>query len=384
MKISIVGAAGVPNRYGGFEALVENLIKYHNQEALSSHLEVYCSSRSGNPRADRFLTALLRYIPLKPNGVQSIPYDVWGLLAATWRRSNVILLLGVSGAIGLPIVRLVSSVRIVTNLDGIEWRRAKWHGLARWFLEKSEGVAIRWSHVVIADNEAIAQYVRKRYGTEAKVIAYGGDQAIACECSSVNDLKLPSSYALVIARIEPENNIRVILEAFSREHGRSLVVIGNWGASEYGRSLRGQFQKFDNLTLLDPVYDLARLKTVRRNAWLYVHGHSAGGTNPSLVEAMHFGLPIAAFDCDFNRATTGNKALYFGNLDQLRGLLASDTTVVNQVGQAMSSIAQRRYTWKGIGSAYFQLLTSLTAGCVCQKCTQTIVTAERNELPSLS
>ena len=162
-NISIIGTVGVPANYGGFETLAENLVKYHAANSLRDPTTVYCSGKSYPTHERSFLSAKLKYIPLNANGAQSIPYDIWSLFSAVWNRSDVIMLLGVSGAVALPLVRLFSSARIVTNINGIEWRREKWQGLAKRFLRFSEKTAVRFSHEVIADNAAIAAYVKEAF-----------------------------------------------------------------------------------------------------------------------------------------------------------------------------------------------------------------------------
>jgi glycosyltransferase involved in cell wall biosynthesis len=356
-RIAILGTVGVPANYGGFETLAENLVRYHHAHALPDVLAVYCSSRSYPVRESTFLSARLRFIPLNANGAQSILYDIWSLLSAVWRRDEVILLLGVSGALALPLVRLVSSARIITNIDGIEWRREKWQGWAKRFLRLSEKLAVRYSHEVIADNAAIATYVKDAYGMDCHVIAYGGDHAVNVSAQSVAEYGLPERYAFSVCRIEPENNVHMLLEAFARQPSLALVIVGNWSNSEYGRALRERYAGVTHLYLLDPIYDLGKLKFLRAGAVIYVHGHSAGGTNPSLVEAMHFGLPVLAFDCDFNRATTEEKALYFRDADNLARMAdMRDAGALRANGQAMREIAQRRYTWEAVAQQYFSLI----------------------------
>ena len=356
-RVSIIGTVGVPANYGGFETLVENLVRYHDANALPYDVTVYCSSKSYSDKKPAYLSAKLKYIPFNANGAQSIIYDWISLLLAMW-RADVILLLGVSGATMLPLVRFLSSAKVVTNIDGIEWRRQKWQGLAKWFLRFSEKVAVRFSHEIIADNQAIADYVKDTYGVDAHVIAYGGDHAVAVEAKSVKELSIPDKYAFSVCRIEPENNVHMIVEAFAKQSGLPLVMVGNWKSSDYGRSLQQKYHDFYQLVLLDPIYDIGKLKTLRTNAALYVHGHSAGGTNPSLVEAMHFGKPVLAFDCDFNRCTTENKALYFRTPAQLaeKLSLAPDEDRWHMRGEDMREIASRRYTWDIVGDAYYSLL----------------------------
>src|SRR5574340_811970 len=226
-KVAILGSVGVPANYGGFETLAENLVKHHNSTSSNLLLSVFCSCCAYPSRDDSYLSAELRYVPLQANGVQSIPYDICSLLTAAWCRTDVILLLGVSGAIALPFLRLFSSVRIITNIDGLEWRRAKWKGLARVFLRFSERIAVRFSHEIISDNRAIAEYVRRTYKVGSQVIAYGGDHAVTVDEAVVDEFELPETFAFSICRIEPENNLHIVLEAFSKLESPHLVMVGN-------------------------------------------------------------------------------------------------------------------------------------------------------------
>lgn len=344
MKLSIVGTVGVPACYGGFETLVENLL---DESSTSVDLTVYASSKSYKEKTPKYKNANLKYIPLQANGVQSIPYDIWSLCHAVFKGTDNILILGVSGAICLPFIRLFSKARIVTNIDGLEWRRDKWNSYAKRFLKLSEKIAVKYSDVVVADNKAIADYVFNEYGCDSEVIAYGGDYAII-EALNIND----EGYALALCRIEPENNVEMILSAFSQTQ-KKIKFVGNWGSSEFGRTMRERFESFDNIEIIEPIYDISTLFEMRRNCSYYVHGHSAGGTNPSLVEMMHFNKNIMAFDCNYNRATTEDKCRYFKSEDEL---IAKTESIGNaDHGKVMREIAQRRYTWKIVKQQYFNL-----------------------------
>lgn len=360
--MAIVGTAGVPAMYGGFETLADQLIMYAERLGFSSRFRVYCSGRSEQGNAF-YRGAHLVHLPISANGVSSIFYDVLTSINAWWRGCSTLLVLGVSGAPVLPVLRLFTSLKIVTNVDGIEWRREKWGGLAKLYLRLAEWIAVRASHTIIADNEGIRDYLRERYGIEANVIAYGGDHAL--DGKPVDLLfSLPKRYALALCRIEPENNIHMILEAFSKSEEAPLVFVGNWTSSEYGRALQKQFGNEKNITLLDPIYDQDSLLTLRSNAALYIHGHSAGGTNPSLVEAMHFGTPIYSFDCIYNRYTKENCGEYFDSSHSLISLLGAlkweqrgvDTDDLSSEGRELSDIANRRYVWEIVGSSYMKLL----------------------------
>jgi glycosyltransferase involved in cell wall biosynthesis len=358
-RIAIIGTVGVPANYGGFETLAENLVRYHLASNLLGELAVYCSSKSYTQKFESYFGAELRYINLNANGVSSILYDIVSLFSAVRKGADVILLLGVSGAVVLPIVRLLSRARIVTNIDGIEWKREKWKGLPKWFLRFSEYMAVRFSHEVIADNGGIAKHVFDSYGRQCHVIAYGGDHALLADPTTYSDRPLPSQYALSLCRIEPENNVAMILEAFSAKPDIFLVFVGNWNNSPYGQSLLKRYGAFSNLHLIDPIYDIGVLSTIRGKAAYYIHGHSAGGTNPSLVEMMHFGKPVLAYDCIFNRFTTEEKALFFKTANELHSLVDKLTSALSEkVGAEMQRIARERYTWKKIGMQYFQILYS--------------------------
>ncbi|GAW37261.1 glycosyl transferases group 1 [Roseovarius sp. A-2] len=359
---SILGTAGVPGRYGGFETLAENLVRYHQAHALEARLTVYCSARDTETRPARYLSAELRHIGLRANGPQSVAYDVVSLIDAIRHHTDTVLLLGVSGALALPIVRVLSRTRIVTNIDGIEWQRAKWRGLARLILRWSERAAVRWSHAVIADNPGIAEHVRARYGRDCHVIAYGGDHALEAAPITKPGIALPQRYALALCRIEPENNVEMILDAFARHSTGDLVVVGNWDQSPHGRALRARYGARPHIHLIDPVYEPGHLRWIRDGAEVYIHGHSAGGTNPALVEMMHFGIPVLAFDCAFNRNTTDGKALYFGSANALAGTMAAlKPPKAARIGRQMREIAAQRYTWARIGRAYVELMHDLPA-----------------------
>jgi len=355
-KVAILGTVGVPGNYGGFETLAQNLVEYHEQSDIACTLTVYCSAKAFEDRAPRYRRAALRYVPLDANGAQSIPYDMVSIVDAVLRGHDRLFATGLSGALILPLIRLISRARIITNVDGIEWRREKFQGLTKLYLRFSEWVAVRASHEVIADNQAIADYLSKTYSCTAHVIPYGGDHAVVAEPEPDASAHLPQNYALGLCRIEPENNIAMILEAFDGLE-MPLVFVGNWDKSAYGRALKAKYSDHATITIHDPVYDPGRLRAIRDKAALYVHGHSAGGTNPALVEMMHFGIPVAAHGCAFNRHTSEDAALYFESVTELREALARlDAQTAARIGEAMQEIAQRRYTWAAIGRSYFELL----------------------------
>ena len=168
-------------------------------------------------------------------------------------------------------------------------------------------------------------------------------------------VKLP--YALKVCRIEPENNVHMVLEAFKYLPKRTMVIIGNWKNSEYGRKLKSEYSNIRNIILLDPIYDQRTLDMIRGNALLYIHGHSAGGTNPSLVEAMYLGLPVVAFGVTYNKTTTEGKALYFRTVEELKEIIEhTNIATLKIIANNMKSTANRRYTWSIIAKKYHYLI----------------------------
>jgi glycosyltransferase involved in cell wall biosynthesis len=359
-RMALLGTVGLPARYGGFETLAEELVKAAVARGASDRLTVWCSAKQAGPdRPESFAGATLRYLPLRANGRQSVAYDALSLWQAARTGHRTALLMGVSGASALPLIRATSRMRIVTHLDGIEGQRPKWGPVARAVLKRSESMAVRWSHAVIADNPEIAAYIRTRYGREPVEIAYGHEHAQAVPPNDIADLGLPQGYALAVARAEPENNLVALLDAFARERPRlPLVVLANWQATPHGRDLSARYKDHARIRLLDAEYDPGRLHAIRARARLYLHGHSAGGTNPSLVEMMGFGVPIAAWDCGFNRATTGNAAAYFDSAESLRALIPvlTDPRLAHGMGAELKAMARRRYRWRDVTAAYFDLL----------------------------
>ncbi len=351
-KIAIIGSAGIPANYGGFETLAEQLINYLGKDF---NFTVYCSTKNYKQKQKNYKEADLKYIPLNANGIQSIPYDVVSVLHAVFSHKTI-LMLGVSGALILPLLKILTRRKYIVHLDGLEWKRDKWGKTAKKFLRLSEAVAVKWSDELIADNIEIQRYLQNQYGKSSWLIEYGADH-VNTVSSNVNDIKLPEDYAFGVCRIEPENNIHLILEAFSQLPSVNLVMVGNWKNSIYGQNLLKKFDSFSNLYMLDPIYDTGKLNTLRNTCWVYIHGHSAGGTNPSLVEAMYLSLPIIAFDVPYNRETTENKADYFSDISTLRRLVKLPSASFIQNGKDMRVIAENRYTWEIVSKKYQVLLS---------------------------
>jgi len=353
-KVNIIGTVGLPPKFGGFETLADYLV-----QKLSNKYDftVFCSSKHYTNRDEKYLSAKRNFIQLRANGIQSIPYDIISILISLF-KSDTLLILGVSGCMILPIIKPFHRKRIIISIDGMEWKRDKWSRFAKWFLKVSEKCAVKFADVIIADNIIIQKYIKSNYNKESELIEYGGDQSIHIKPTK-DDIKifpfLKDQYVFSVSRIEPENNCALILKAFSELNDIKYVYIGNWNISKYGRMLKEQYKSHKNVFLLDAIYDIEVLNTIRSNCTIYIHGHSVGGTNPTLVEAMYVGLPILAYDVDFNRETTQNKVLYFTDTKQLRTnltLLYNDQSQQKRIADNVKKIALDNYNWNIIITKY--------------------------------
>lgn len=350
-KVAIVSIQGLPACYGGFESLAENLVGENCSGSIS--YTVFCSSKEMPSRQSFHGSARLRYLPFSSHGAGSVIYDTVAF-ALSIRRYDVVLVLGATGGLFFPLIKIFAKARVILNVDGIEHRRDKWSLPTRMFLAVSERMAVFAADVIISDNAGIGKYVQDHYGRDAIHIAYGGDQALRDVSQEDQVLTLEKygvkdkDYALSICRIEPENNCHMTLEAFSK-NGMELVFVGNWEKSSYGRKLKARYSSFRNIHIVNALYNLDELYALRNNMTVYVHGHSVGGTNPSLVEAMFFGRRILAYDVIYNRSTTGALAQYYSSADELAEAALNGS---NESGILISEFAQKHYTWRRIVSKY--------------------------------
>ena len=345
--ISVIGIVGVPGQYGGFETFtdyfVQNIPDYYK-------IRVFCS-KYNYPRIQRrtkYHGADLSYLPIRANGISSVLYDLISLLIGS-RNSKNLLVLGVSAGIFLPFIKLISNARIIVNIDGLEWRREKWSKSVKIFLKFSEKLAVKYSDRVVVDNSVLKNYVFNEYKISSQVIAYAGDHVQeAMNQIETKDILEGVDY-LSIARIEPENNVHQILEAFVDLADKSIHFIGNWQHSEYSKRVYLKYSNYKNIYLHNPIYDIKNLSIFRVSAKNYIHGHSAGGSNPSLIEATFYGIPILSFDCDFNRATLNNEGYYWKTSQDLKNTITSNL-IFGKVS------IQSRYYWKDITKDYISLL----------------------------
>ena len=355
-KVSLIGTNGIPARYGGFETLTEFLAKYLNQDY---DLYCYCAATPKENRLKSYLNTKLIYIPLKANGWQSMIYDAISIVDSLFKH-DVLVILGFSGVFAFPF-KYIFGKKIIFNIGGIEWQKvrgSKFTGkievlAKKWF----EWICVKSSDTIIVDNQVLYDYVKKKYNIESVLAEYGGDHAQYVPITEDIKVKYPfldKQYDATVSRAQADMNIHIVLEAYKTMPERNLVVVSNWHISDYGKNLKNEYlNKYPNITILDAIYDLKILNTIRGNCEIYLHTHSLCGTAPSLTEAMSIKRPVVSFDVPTNRATTEEKSYYFKDADSLKKILNSlDVSKIAQLGNDMYEIASRRYNWKRIIGLY--------------------------------
>lgn len=353
MKIAIVGIQGLPNQYGGFETLSEFLVKYLGKD---HEFTVYCSSIDQKGCPSEYLGAKLKYYDITSHGGKGILFDCKCLWDAAKKDFDVILVLGFGCGPLMPFLSEKVRKKIILNFGGLDWKRDKWSAKARYIIKRCEQLLVKYSSIVVSDNGKIRDYVTNEYHKESVLIAYGGDQASPLPITDELKKKYPflnGKYAFEVARIQSDNNIEMLMKAFIKAKDMPLVLVGNWKSTEWGREMKEKYENEQPLVLLDAIYDKSILDVLRSNCYLYVHGHSAGGTNPSLCEAMYLGLPVLAFSNGYNENTTYNEALYFHDEDDLSEMVKNiKPEQLDAMRPRLKALAEQHYRWEGVAREY--------------------------------
>jgi glycosyltransferase involved in cell wall biosynthesis len=355
MKLAIVGIRGLPNNYGGFETLAEYLVEHLSREM---EITVYCSSKDMETRLSHYKGAKLKYIPITSHGAFGIIYDSISLIHALFQNDKI-LFLGFGAGFVMPFVRFFKS-KIILNIGGLDWKRNKWSPTARKVIKKAEALLIKNSGCIISDNIGIKEYIQKEYGCSSTLIAYGGDQAVKRPITEEAVKQYPflkHEYAFSVIRIQKDNNIDMMLDAFVNQSQLPFVMVGNWNNSPYGIDTKSKYLNKSNLILLDAIYDREILDILRSNCTIYIHGHSAGGTNPSLAEAMYLGLPTFSYASGYNEHTSHDKAIYFNSSQELTNLIkAYKTFDLKKIGEDLQEVAIKNYRWEEISNQYKKII----------------------------
>jgi glycosyltransferase involved in cell wall biosynthesis len=365
-RLAILGTRGIPARYGGFETFAEELALHLVAKGVD--VTVYCEADLQQPQPDHYQGVKLVYLPVTPCGpLTTVLFDLRSLWHAR-RGYDVVYMLGYGAAPFCFIPRLWGS-QVWINVDGVEWARAKWSALAQRYFRAMEWFSTWVPNRIIADAEGIRVHLesRHRFTTPCSVISYGApivETEPAAALLAEWGLN-PASYYLVVARIEPENHVREIVEGYLASSSPfPLVVVGDHqSGTPYARSVAACADS--RVRFLGGVYDKAKLQALRCHALAYCHGHSVGGTNPSLLEALGCGNLVIAHDNVFNREVTGDLGFYFKTADDLPALLARIELQDEASRSGLHLAAKQRiletYSWDRICNNYLALLEDAPA-----------------------
>lgn len=360
MKIAFVSTRGIPNNYGGFEQFAEYISvgmaqRGHEVVVYSPKFHPYQESTYKGVRIKHI------YSPETWMGssVGSFFYDFASLRDALKKEDfDIIYEAGYTSIIPAYIwfnVKKRKRPIFTTNMDGLENKRSKFSPMVRRFLDWEEKMAVKYSHYLIADNMGIHDYYKEKYGKESKFLAYGADIHDDFKAEYLEEFGLKSEeYYILIARLEPENNIVMAIEGYlhSKENGRRpLIVVGKTN-TPHGKELVEKYGNERNVEFVGGIYDFKKLDSVRHFSKAYFHGHSVGGTNPSLLEAMAAGCFIFAHDNIFNRAVLKENAFYYPSADKVTEYLNRIDTIAEgskiQYTARNIEVIRNEYSWESL------------------------------------
>ena len=360
MKISIIGTRGIPSSYGGFETFAEEISVLLTREGYE--VAVQCDKDSFDEERHRGVSLFYSSCTKSSDPLRYYFEGIRWALA----NSDIVIVTGSVGSI-FYFMNLFRKKVLITNTDGIEYKRSKWSFIHRMYLRFSELLAIYLSDIVIADSMEIKNYLLKRYPFSDKrirVIEYGAWVNDTVNVKILERYNLKSrKYYLVVCRLVPENNLSMIIDGYNVS-GSSLplIIIGQLGSESYVNKLVDKYN-CEMVRFLDAIHDKEILGSIRFGCKAYIHGHSVGGTNPSLLEAMASGNAIICHDNRFNREVTDNKQLYFSDSYECSNLIKrienmEDAEYQNRRKDSVSMITSY-YNWENILEKYINLFNSL-------------------------
>jgi glycosyltransferase involved in cell wall biosynthesis len=321
LKIAILGTRGVPNNYGGFE----HIAGYLSRGLVQKGHEVTVYNSSKHPYQEKKWHGVHIVHCFDPEYLIGVPgqfiYDLNCIIDTRRRNYDIILMLGYTSSSVWGFLYPRKSI-VITNMDGLEWQRTKYSKPVRSFLKFAEKLAVQSSRFHVADSPVIKQYLDTKYGITSKYIAYGAGLYPASDENLLIEYGLNKyQYFLLMARMEPENNIEMILDGYCLTHSKTkFVVIGNTG-NGFGKYLVEKYKQENRIVFLGAIFDEIKVQSITAFCKLYFHGHSVGGTNPSLLDAMAARAPLAIHSNPFNRSIIKGNALLFTSANDVCTLI---------------------------------------------------------------
>ena len=374
MKIAILGTKGIPNNYGGYEQFAE----FISQRLVERGHEVTVYNPSFHAyRGDHYngVRIIRKFSPEKwIGGSANFVYDFLCLKDALQRDFDVVYEAGyhsVAPAYRLLGVRKVKRPVVMTNMDGLEYNRSKWSSFTQQLIRVLERIAVKDSPYMISDNLGIQEYYQKNFQRDSYFLPYGADPVHQPDAGHLDAYGVhPFRYVMLVARFEPENNLEMALDGFlSAKCPHPFLVVGNHD-TRYGRWLKKKYPD-ERIRFVGGIYNKPVLDSVRHFAAAYFHGHSVGGTNPSLLEAMACGAFIFAHNNAFNRKVLFDSAFYFDDAPQVAQLLSDlddrRARHANQFAQENVERIRTDYAWDKIVDQHESLFRALVGEMSPQK-----------------
>jgi len=360
MKIAIVGTRGIPNHYGGFEQFAQ----YLSLGLLNRGCEVWVYNSHLHPYQQNTWKSVniihCKDWEDKMGAAGQFIYDLNCIIDSRKRNFDLILQLGYTSS-SVWGKLLPKKTIIITNMDGLEWKRSKFSKNVQRFLKYAEKLAVKTSNHLVADSIGIQQHLKERYNKDATYIAYGANVFNSPNTAILETYKLQEyKYSMLIARMEPENNVETILDGYVKSNCKHPFIVIGKTENKFGNYLKDRFKNKDNIRFIGGIYDIELLNNLRYYAQLYFHGHSVGGTNPSLLEAMSSNALIVAHNNIFNKSILGEDAMYFENSEDVVDILSNEepknrASIIQNNTQKIKTL----YSWDKIIDDYEKLFIKL-------------------------
>lgn len=365
MKIAFVSTRGIPNNYGGLEEFTEHVsvnlaAKGHDIIVYNPHHHPYDKNDFNGVRIKK------KFSPENKIGTAAnFIYDYLSLKDAVKEQCDAILVCGYTTTSILFFITPFGKSKIITNIDGLEWKRAKWSPLIQKLTKWFEKIAINKSHALIADNIGIEKYLEEKFHKSSYYIPYAANIPEHIEDAVLKKYNLEKfNYHVMIGRLEPENNIEMILDGVQQSNSKiNMQVYANHN-TKYGKYLTDKYKNCDKIIFNGWASGQESLHQLRRFARIYFHGHSVGGTNPSLLEAMAGSAFIAAHDNIFNRNVLGDDALYFKNSSDVTKYIDEYENISAQRDFFLKNNLEKIktfYNWENITTMYENMFKEVTA-----------------------
>lgn len=359
MRIALIGTRGVPARYGGFETCVEEVGR---RLVESGHtVRVYCRPNESADRtalANEYLGMQLVQLPiLRRRSIETLAHTAMSVVHRSLSGADAAIMFNSANSVLLPVIR-ARGIPVATHVDGLEWRRSKWGPVGHHYYRAAEALAVRWSDALIADAEGIADYYTREFGAPTELIAYGAPILDDTGSDRIATLGLePNRYHLLVARFEPENHVLEAVQGYVQSSAQlPLVVVGSAPyADDYTAAVANASDH--RVKLVGGLWDQDLVNELYYNALTYLHGHSVGGTNPSLLRAAGAGTFTIAYDVNFNREVLGTKAEYFSTAGDVAELVQNAEAGVDETLARGRHLQEdiRRYDWDEVASRYANL-----------------------------